>query len=381
MKFFHLADLHLGKRLNDFSLIEDQRIILNKIVSAVKEHRPDGVIIAGDVYDKSVPSAEAVGLFDDFLVSLVGLKVKVFVISGNHDSAERIAFASKIMNASGVYMSPVYNGKILPVELSDEYGKLNVYMLPFVKPAHVKRFFEDVNIENYTDAVKTVIENMDLDLSCRNVLISHQFVTGASVSGSEDDVMTVGGMDNVDANVFAPFDYVALGHIHGAQNCDSERIRYSGTPLKYSFSEINHVKSITVVELKDKSCPPLVSTIDLVPIRDLVELKGDFATLTSKEFFGGKTYDTDYVKIVLTDEEDIPDAVNKLRTVYKNLMRLEYDNTRTRAILSMEEVPDVEHKSATELFSELYVMQNGREMTAEQLEFVKGIIEKIEGVE
>ena len=250
MKFIHMSDLHLGKRLNEFSMLEEQEAVLEQILSIVDAEAPDGVLVAGDVYDKSVPSAEAVTLFDGFLAALAARRVQTFVISGNHDSPERLAFGSRIMDAGGIHLSPVYDGRVIPITLRDEYGPVNVYLLPFVKPAHVRRFFEDEEIFSYHDAIRVAVQAMAINPDERNLLLTHQFVTGSTPGGSEE--VTVGGTDNVDASVFDGFDYVALGHIHGAQNCGSERIRYCGTPLKYSFSEMNHQKSVTVVELFGK---------------------------------------------------------------------------------------------------------------------------------
>ncbi|MBR4942213.1 MAG: exonuclease subunit SbcD, partial [Clostridia bacterium] len=250
MKFLHISDLHLGKRVNEFSMLEEQEEILKQLLGIIDAEEPDGILIAGDVYDKSVPSAEAVQLFDNFLADLARRRKQVFVISGNHDSPERIAFGSRIMSSGGIHLSPVYSGKVKPVTMEDEFGSVNVYMLPFIKPAHVRRFFEEEDIENYTDALQVAIKAMNLDLSARNVLVAHQFVAGSSVCDSEE--ISVGGTDNVSSAVFSDFDYVALGHIHGPQNCGSERIRYCGTPLKYSLSEAAHHKSATVVELKNK---------------------------------------------------------------------------------------------------------------------------------
>ena len=221
MKFLHLSDLHIGKRVNEFSMLEDQEYILTKIINIIDSEKPDAVVIAGDVYDKSVPSAEAVQLFDDFLCRLAQRKLQVFVISGNHDSAERMAFGGRLMDISGVHMSPVYNGKVEAISLDDEFGKVNFFMLPFVKPANVRRFFEDAEIESYTDAVRVAVENMNVNADERNVIVTHQFVTGAVKCESEE--ISVGGSDNVDASVFDAFDYVALGHIHSPQNIGSER--------------------------------------------------------------------------------------------------------------------------------------------------------------
>lgn len=386
MKLIHLSDLHLGKRVNEYSMLEDQEYILKKILGVIDEERPDGVIIAGDVYDKSVPSAEAVQLFDEFLVSLAKRRLEVFVISGNHDSPERIAFGSRIMDASGIHMSPVYDGKIRPISLQDKYGPVDIYLLPFIKPAHVRRFHEDREIVTYTDAVSVAIEDMHLDPTRRNVLVTHQFVTGAARSESEE--ISVGGSDNVDAEVFDDFDYVALGHIHSPQNCGSERIRYCGTPLKYSFSEAKDQKSVTIVELAEKGSLEVstaetprkgrlaIRTAELVPKRDMVELRGTYEELTLKSFYEGTSWQEDYVHITLTDEEDVPDAIGKLRIIYHNLMKLDYDNKRTRAGVQVTGVADVENRTPLELFEDFYELQNNQPMSEEQIALARALIEE-----
>ncbi len=371
MKLIHLSDLHLGKRVNEYSMLEDQEYILKKILNIIDDENPDGVIIAGDVYDKPVPSAEAVQLFDDFLVSLAKRRLQVFVISGNHDSPERIAFASRIMDAGGIHMSPVYNGVIKPITMHDEYGAVDIYLLPFIKPAHVRRFCDD-EITTYTNAVKYVVSKMNINPANRNVLITHQFVTGASRSESEE--ISVGGTDNVDASVFESFDYVALGHIHSPQNCGSDKIRYCGTPLKYSFSEAKDKKSLTVVELAEKD-DVTYRTVELVPKHDLVELKGTYAELTLKSFYANTDWQEDYTRITLTDEEDVPDAVGKLRAVYHRLMKLDYDNKRTRTNAEIGGAADVESKTPLELFSDFYELQNNQAMTVEQSEYMSRLIE------
>ena len=372
MKFIHLSDLHLGKRVNEYQMLDDQAYILKKIINIIDDEVPDGVIIAGDIYDKSVPSAEAVGLFDDFLVRLAKRKLEVFIISGNHDSPERIAFGSRIMDASGIHLSPVYDGKILPFSMQDEHGTVDIYMLPFIKPAHVSMFCDE-EISSYTDAINYVISNLDIKPKNRNIIVTHQFVTGASRSESEE--ISIGGSDNVNADVFAPFDYVALGHIHSPQNCGSDHIRYCGTPLKYSFSEAKDHKSVTVVELAEKG-KVSYRTVELVPQHDLVELKGTYAELTLKSFYEGSTWQEDYTHITLTDEEDIPDVIGKLRTIYHRLMKLDYDNKRTRLNMEINSVTDVESKSPLELFSDFYKLQNNQPMTQEQFDYVKLLIEK-----
>lgn len=375
MKFIHLSDLHLGKRVNEFSMLEEQDAILTQILEIIDTEAPDGVLIAGDIYDKSVPSAEAVQLFDGFLCELAKRHLQVFIISGNHDSPERIAFGSRIMDASGIHLSPVYNGTVEPIAMTDEHGAVNIYMLPFIKPGHVRRFYEDEDIISYTDAMRVAIGAMNINTSERNILVTHQFVTGATTCESEE--ISVGGTDNVDASVFANFDYVALGHIHGAQNCGSERVRYCGTPLKYSFSEANHQKSVTVVELGEKDRLS-VRTVDLTPVHDMSEIKGTFAELTDPVYYTDNPIIENYLRITLTDEEDIPDAVGRLRMIYKNLMRLDYDNKRTRANNVITGAVDTETKSAYELFAEFFEKQNNAEMSNEQSEYMKELIEKIE---
>jgi len=374
MKLIHLSDLHLGKRVNEFSMLEDQKHILTQILQIIEREQPDGVLIAGDVYDKSVPSAEAVTLLDDFLVCLAKSGNQVFLISGNHDSPERLAFGGRLMEQSGIHLAPVYDGRVEPIRLADEYGPVALYLLPFLKPVHVRRFFPEEEITSYTDALRTAVEAMGVDASVRNVLVTHQFVTGAVRCDSED--LSVGGTDNVDVSVFDPFDYVALGHIHGPQQVGRETVRYCGTPLKYSFSEAGHRKSVTVMELAEKG-NVRVRTAPLTPLRDMVELRGTYNELAFKGFYEGTTYQEDYVHITLTDEEDIPDAVSKLRTIYHNLMKLDYDNKRTRAAGAVDGAAEVEQKKPLELLEEFYELQNGQPMGETQRDFARELLTKI----
>ncbi len=373
MKLIHLSDLHLGKRLNEFSLLEDQRYILKEILDIIDAESPDAVILAGDLYDKSVPSAEAVNLFDDFLFCLAQRKLEVFVISGNHDSADRVAFGARLLDKSGIHLSPVYRGTVRPVTLTDAEGEVNFYMLPFVKPIHVRNAFPDAEISSYTDAVRTAVEQMAVDPSKRNVLIAHQFVTGAERSESED--VSVGGLDNVDASVFEPFDYVALGHIHKPQNIDSDKMRYCGSPLKYSFSEAENIKSVTVAELGSKGTLS-VRTVPLIPLRDLREIRGSYMEVTSRSNYIG-TNTEDYVHITLTDEEDIPEVMNRLRVIYPNLMSISYDNLRTRSQTILGGIQELERKSPLDIFGELYEKQNGTPFSEVQRHYCTDLIESI----
>ena len=374
MKIMHLSDLHLGKRVNEFSMLEDQIYILNEIINIIDEQKPKVIILAGDIYDKPIPPAEAVEIFDDFLYKLSKRNPAVFIISGNHDSAERIAFGSRLFDKSGIYLSPVYNGKILPIPVDDECGDINFYMLPFIKPVHVRRFFPDAPISTYTDALNTVITDMDIDNTKRNILITHQFVTGSSRTESED--VSVAGSDNVDSDIFKDFDYVALGHIHRSQSCGSEYIRYCGTPLKYSFSESKDTKSITVIDIKEKGDIKL-DFIPLTPLRDMVEIKGSYNELMLKSFYENTSLTDDYVHITLTDEEDIPDVITKLRVVYKNIMKLDYDNQRTKKSSEINLINDMDSKSPLELFDTFYELQNGKHLSDTQRVFLKNIIEEI----
>lgn len=448
MKFIHLADLHIGKRVNAFPMLEDQRYILKQILTILREEQPDGgVILAGDIYDKAIPSAEAVELFDEFLTQLAALRLRVFIIAGNHDSPERIAFGNRLMDRSGIYLSPVYDGHVKRITCPDTASAVtlsaanavdlnagthsvesastsaaastcppvDVYLLPFLKPANVRRFYPEETIESYTDAMRVAIAHMDIDPTHRNLLVTHQFVTGASRSDSED--ISVGGTDNVDASVFAPFDYVALGHLHGPQQVrfqpapeedaadqdaipeaasaeDSDGsastventtagpvIRYAGTPLKYSFSEARHHKSVTVVEIGEKKADGVVDvcigTRELKPLHDMREIRGSYEELTLRANYEGTATD-DYIHATLTDEIEVPDAARHLQVIYPNLMKLDYDNARTRGQGSERlELEQLEEKSPIDLFSELFEKQNHKEMTEEQARYVQAQMEKI----
>lgn len=362
MKFFHLSDLHLGRRMYEFSLIDDQKFILEELLCLAAEEHPDAVVIAGDIYDRAVPSAEAVELFDRFLCTLAERHIPVLAISGNHDSPERIAFGADLMTPSGVFLSPVYNGHVEPVTLPDAFGEVNFFLLPFIKPVNVRRFYPDAAMESYTDALRCAVEHMRVEPSARNVLITHQFVTGGVRSDSED--ITVGGTDNVDAAVFDCFDYVALGHLHGAQKIGRETLRYSGTPLKYSFSEKDQTKAVTVVELGEKGHVS-VSSLPLAPRRDMREIRGTYAELTLRDNYAG-TNTEDYIHAILTDENDLPNALARLRSIYPNLMKLDYDNLRTRTSAVIAAQERCRTMTEAELFAELYEKQNGQKMNAEQ---------------
>ena len=366
MKLIHLSDLHLGKRIYECSMLEDQAYILSQILELVDAEQPDGVLLAGDIYDKPVPPAEAVQLFDRFLVELAERGLEVYVISGNHDSPERIAFGARLMDRSGIHVAPVYCGEVVPFSWQDAYGTVKLYLLPFLKPIQARRHFGD-GIDSYTEALRAAISHMAPDPTARNVLVTHQFVTGAQRTESEE--LVVGGSENVDAGVFAPFDYVALGHLHRPQHCGAAHIRYCGSPLKYSFSEAKDQKSLTVVELLEKG-RVLCRTVPLVPKRELVELRGRYAELTLRSFYENTGWQEDYIHITLTDEEDIPDALGKLRSIYHRLMKLDYDNTRTRTNQLIGGALELEAKSPFTLFAEFYELQNNQPLSEAQTDYL-----------
>lgn len=372
MKLFHLSDLHIGKRVNEFSMIEDQKYILTQILYAADQEKPDGILISGDVYDRTIPTAEAVQVFDAFLTRLSEQKIPAFIISGNHDSAERLAFGSSLMGKSGIYFSKVYDGTVEKIPMQDAYGTVWIYLLPFLRPSTIRHALPEraEEVQSAADAVRIALEQTKIDEKERNVLLAHQFVTGAKRCDAEE--LQVGDVDQIPAELFASFEYVALGHIHSPQKVGRETVRYCGAPLKYSFSEAGQEKSITVVELKEKGSVDL-RTIPLKPLHDLRKIRGMYLEVTAKSFYENRDCE-DYLQVILTDEEDVPDGMAKLRTIYPNLMRLEYDNKRTRSNAEVRAAERVEEKSELELFQEFYELQNNQSMTEVQEQFVEELL-------
>lgn len=356
-------------------MIEDQKYILKRILDLAEEEKPDGIILAGDIYDKQIPSAEAVQVFDEFITRLAGRAIPVFIISGNHDSAERLAFGGRLLNSRGIYLSPVYDGSVTKIPLKDQYGTVWIHLLPFIRPSTVRHVFENEAdlVTDVQTAAETVIRHMEIDLKDRNILVAHQFVTGASRCESED--VQVGGLDNIDAAVFTPFDYTALGHIHSPQNVGTDRVRYCGTPLKYSFSEVDQEKSITVVELEKKGTVR-TSLLPLKPLRDMRKLRGTYLELTDRSFYRDMNRE-DYFQVTLTDEDDVPDGLQKLRVIYPNIMQLLYDNQRTKTTQEVDAAQAVEKKTEMELFYEFYELQNNQPMTKQQKDFAEQLIREI----
>lgn len=373
MVFLHLSDLHLGKRVNEFSLLEDQAHILTQIEDIAARRKADAVVIAGDLYDRAAPPAEAVQLLDGFLTHLAQAGRAVLVCAGNHDSPERLAFGGALLAKSRLYVSPAYNGEVRAVELRDEWGPVRFYLLPFLKPATVRRAFPDEEIDGYEAAVRTALAHVSPAPQGRCVLAAHQFVTGAAPGGSEE--LNVGGLDNVSAAAFDAFDYVALGHIHSPQHIGRDTLRYCGSPLKYSLAEARGQKSVTVVTMAEKGAVR-VETEPLAPLRDLREIRGAYDEVTARSFYEHSNTQ-DYLHITLTDEEEILDAVGKLRSIYPNLLRLDYDNARTRAGAALPGPAAVQSKTPAELFGEFYEKQNGRPLSDEQRAYLDGLIETV----
>ncbi len=373
MKLLHIGDLHIGRSLFDFSLIDDQRFILDQIISVADQREVEAVIIAGDVYDRAVPSEEAVGLFDHFLRELASRHIKTFVISGNHDSDERLNFGSSLFETNEIYISSKFDGKLFKKELKDKDKTINIYLLPFIKASQVRHFYPDAEIETYEDAVRTIIDNADINEAETNILAAHQFVAGKGketiFSGSESaGVLNVGLVEQIGASCFERFDYVALGHIHAPQQLGRETLRYCGSPLKYSLSEINNDKSMPLISIEDGKVS--VELIPLEPKRDMRHIKGRMEQLLDKENIRSPE---DFVYVTLTDEDVISDAMGIFQQVYPNTVRIDYDNDHTRELERVDITRIGENKSFDELISEFYQMVYKCDISDEELSIMMDV--------
>ena len=377
MKILHLADLHIGKIIFEQSLLEDQEYMLNKIIEKIKTENIDAILIAGDVYDRSIPQADAIDLLDRFLNILIKeLKKKVFIIAGNHDSKERLGFGNKIFENEGLFISSKYEGKIKKVELQDEYGKLNIYMLPFIKPIEVKKYFDDETL-SYDETIKKIIEKEDIDESQRNIILTHQFVTaiGEEVERTESEVLTLGGTDNVDISNYNKLDYVAIGHVHRPQRIGRDTARYAGTMLKYSFSEVNHKKTMPIIDFKEKGNID-IKLVELKPLRDMREIKGPIEKLLENY---EEENANDYIRAIITNEEPVYDAIGQLRRIYPNVLKLEVQNSKILSNIEFktENLQKVKSKSEVELFNEFYKFQNNIELNVEQKNLIQEVVKEI----
>ncbi len=430
MRLMHLSDLHLGIKVYEFDLYDDQKYMLDQLIDIAREKSVDGIMISGDIYDRQVPPAESVALFDSFLTKLSNLGFKVYIISGNHDSQERLSFGSRLMEGSGIYFGGTFDGTVSRIDLEDEFGPVHIFMLPFLKSAIVrahmgegkkdfeenlekvsdeytkeliannkdtieetieKEIIEDKDqetevdkskdknnekdkITGYQEAIDYVLDKCDVNENDRNVIMAHQFVTGASRSDSEE--INVGGVDGISADSFSGFDYVALGHIHTPQMIGGkDTVRYCGTMLKYSFSECSQDKSVPVITFMEKGNTE-IELVPLKPQKDMREIKGTYLELTAKNNYADTNVE-DYLHVTLTDEEDVPDALGRLRSIYPNIMKLDYDNLRTRSVYNNEIPDEVEKKSPLDLFDEFYNLQNGRSLNEEESSYVQSKIDEL----
>lgn len=379
MRFFHISDLHIGKKLREKDISDDQVYILKEIIRLVDDHKPDGVLIAGDVYDRSVPPASALNIFNDFITELETRDVKVFIISGNHDSPDRLQFAKDILSKSDVYIAGSFDGHLDKVTMEDEYGKVNVYMLPFIKPSSVANFYKDEVVDSYDKALRLVIDSAKIDTDERNILISHQFVTnlGKEPETSESESVRIGGLDNIEVSAFDSFDYVALGHLHKPQKVGRETVRYCGTPLKYSFSEANHTKSVTMVSMEDKG-KITINKLPLTPLKDMYIIKDTLDNLLQKQEY--TQYSDQYIYAIITDEEDLFDPIGQLRSIYDNILLLEIENRKSQYInddLAYE--GDIKEKDPLELFKEFYFLQNNEEISDKQENILMKTLDQLGG--
>lgn len=383
MKILHCADLHLGRCLLEESLILDQKYILDEIIKIVSTNHVDVVLICGDVYDKSIPSIEAVKLFSQFLTNLYHMNVKVFVIAGNHDSKDRLSFGNELFIDNGVYIEGIYDGKLKYISLSDKYGDINIYMLPFVKPVDVRVHFPDVDIQSYDDAIRCIIEHSDIDWNKRNIIMVHQFVTacGVDIKRSDSETISLGGVDNVDVSNFDSFDYVAMGHVHGAQKLIRDTVRYAGSPLKYSFSEVFQKKSLPLIEIKEKGNIH-IELVPLIPLHDMRKIKGKYNDLVNSDVVSLGDVN-DYLQVILTDEDYILDAIGKLKSVYPNVLRLDYDNKRTNGndTLKNSVTGDISKRSEMDIFLEFYFNQNHISLDEERTKLLNNVIKEIKNQE
>jgi len=376
LKFLHLSDLHIGKTVNGFSMLHEQRHVFEQIIKYIDSECPKVVLIAGDVYDRAIPSIEAVQIFDDFLTIIAKKNVGVILISGNHDSPERLNFASRLLSERNLYLCGLFDGKLNSVTLSDEYGELNFWMLPFVKPSGIRSMFTETEIDTYTDAIRLILESANIDYTKRNILLSHQFYISSGITPirSESEINSIGGLDAVDAGLLSKFDYVALGHLHSPQSIGNNG-HYCGSPIKYSFSEWKQNKSVTLVEIKEKGEITLTN-LPIYPLHDMREIKGPLEQLLSNKVLSQGNKE-DYLRVILTDEEEIIDAMGKVKSIYPNVMSLDFENSHSNMDISSTLAcsDEFEKLSPYDMFCEFYLEFYGSTLSVEQKKIVRELLE------
>ncbi|MCL1791516.1 MAG: exonuclease SbcCD subunit D [Peptococcaceae bacterium] len=379
MKILHLSDLHIGKSVNGFSMYPEQQYAFTQIINYIQTHHPDAVIISGDIYDRAVPGVEAVRLFDDFLTELAGEDTAVLIISGNHDSPERLNYASRLLADKRLYLYTTFDGTLHRIVLKDAHGDVTFWLLPFIRPSSLRGFFAERSAETYEEAFAMVLETADIDHTTRNILVSHQYFTHAATPPirSDSELTPIGGLDAIDATLIESFDYAALGHLHGTQSAGPEHLHYAGSPIKYSFSERFQEKTATLVTLEEKG-DLTITPLPLTPIHDMREIKGTLDTLVRDSLFEGSQ---DYLRVILTDEEEIVDPMGKLRSVFPNIMSLAFENTRTKidpGTVTAHAGTAPKTLSPYELFCEFYLDLQGSTMNAAQTEIVREYLESQE---
>lgn len=352
MKLLHISDLHLGRRIYGLSYLEDQKMLMEDIIHLIKDQAINAVLIAGDVYDKQIPSIEAVELSDWFITELARLECSTFIISGNHDSPERLQFGSSLMKKQGIHIAGVFDGRLQKYVLDDKYGSVNIYMLPFAKYSTMLSSLTsdtEKKPESLTELTELLIKAESIPEAQRNIIMYHGFVLGGmGEPETSESEQQLGGMQLVSADVFEAFDYTALGHIHKPQWVKRNKIRYSGSLMKYSFSEVSQVKSVTIVDMREKGNIS-VETRELKPCRDMRVIRGSFDAL-----IGHAEKSEDLIRAELTDEEVVPYALEKLRVYYPNLLELCYIWQTERSAASATETSDIESKSLAELLDEFF---------------------------
>lgn len=369
MRIMHLSDLHIGKSLNEVSMQEDQAYVFEQVISVIEKKQVDAVIIAGDVWDRSVPAENAVQLWSTFLCSLVKTGKQIFIISGNHDSSKRLDYASPILDAMNIHLYAEYDGTVHSYDMQDEYGTVRFHLVPFIKPPMVRRYFAETEIKTYNDAFAAALSNTEIDKNIRNIIIAHQYVTSGEFSPErcESELESIGGLDNINASLFDDFDYAALGHLHRAQCVGRDTIRYCGTLLKYSASEACDKKSVTIIDIKEKGAEIEIERIPILPLHNLIRIEGKLEDILNE--YGNKNHE-EYAFVTLTDEDDLIEPRARLRTVFKNLMNLQLKRTFA-GDYSVQEIEDYEGLSPLELFDKFFQRQNNKPMSDLQAEIVR----------
>ena len=374
MLLMHLGDLHLGKTLGDFDLTDDQEYLLNQLLEIIDIRSVDAVLIAGDVYDKSIPSESATRLLNSFLSNLAKRNVYVFMISGNHDSDERLNYGSSLFETNHIYISSKYDGNMFKHTMKTEEEDVNIYLLPFCKASQIRHFLPDAKIDSYEDAIKAVLNNQIIDKTQCNILVAHQFVMGKSkdpeLGGSESlGTRTVGTVEKIGYDCFDDFDYVALGHIHSPQQVGRKEVRYSGSPLKYSLSEVNNEKSIPLINIRKKGEVD-IELVPVKPLRNLRHIKGKIKDLLDKSNISSPE---DFIYVTLTDENFINDAMGIFQKVYPSTVHIDYENSHSKEIEQVDISQIAENRSFDDLISDFYLQVYGNEISEEEMHIMKDV--------